>query len=179
MCWNVSEGITGDENAKVNCKAELCATSCRENQRSAKTCSRRSRRCWNYRRHWEGSKTDNQSQRLLKVSGLCEQTKPHPGGFWLQERFTRGRTLFIASDVDVNESSQQQPLPAKLLSFGAEILSEKVLELSISLISVEQTKLPVCASTSDFSNPNGSLRLVNQSKHLVTTKLPSPSFSAQ
>lgn len=48
---------------------------------------------------------------FIYESGSSDQIKTHSGRFWFWERSTSGKTLFLASHLNVSESLQEQPLP--------------------------------------------------------------------
>lgn len=109
MWWNVSEGITGDENAKVTCKAALCVPAAEKtNGARATGAPARVKPCFSASNTFEFS----------CESGLSEQAKTHCGRLWFWERLTSWGTLFLAPGGDVSDSSQGQPLPANLCDLG-------------------------------------------------------------
>lgn len=180
MWWNVSEGITGDENAKVKRKAELYAACCKENPHIAKFWSGRSQQCQNYRGHWKG-------QNLifsLKYFWICmwarfEWPGQNPPWRILNLRENHKWKVFISCLwFGCEWKLLQQPLPARFCHWGWNA-ARNVLELSISLTTVEQTKLPVCAPKAEYSNPNTNFKLVNQFKYLMTAIFLWPSSSAE
>lgn len=165
MWWNVSEGITGDENAKVKHNTELQPPAAEKTDISHKCGLKEAssaRTTGDIRKVKTWYSVSNTFEFACE-SGSSDQTKTHAGGFDFEtDSNMEGLYFMLLTSIWLKTPSSSHSQQVSVI-WGWNT-ARNVPEVSIPQTSLEQSKLPVCAPRADDSNPNTNFRLVNQLK---------------